>query len=60
MAGRLLKAEEVAELIGSSTWTVYALARKGQLRHREITPSMIRFAQEDLDEFVDSAVRVGR
>jgi len=60
MASRLLKAEEVAEQIGASEWTVYALARSGKLRHRAITESMVRFSQTDVAEFIESSARVGR
>ena len=60
MAERLLCAAEVAERIGASTWTVYALARKGRIKHREITGSMIRFTKQDVEEFIEDALRVGR
>ncbi len=57
MAERLLRASEVAERLGVSQWTVYAYARDGRLPSRELSPRVIRFTPQDVEEFVRSASR---
>ena len=60
MHGRLLRAVQVAEVLGVSQWTVYAYAREGRLPSRELGPRCIRFTAEDVAEFIEDSARSGR
>src|SRR5437660_249854 len=56
VAGRLLTAREVAERLGVSTATVYALCEHGELVHVRIS-NAIRVAPADLEAFIASGRR---
>src|SRR4030067_2089737 len=49
---RLLRAEQVAEMLGCSKWNVYALAEREELPSIRIGRS-VRFDPEDVVEFVN-------
>ena len=49
---RLLRAEEVAEMLGCSKWLVYDLAQRGELPSVRIGRS-VRFDPEDVAAFVN-------
>jgi excisionase family DNA binding protein len=54
----LLSAQEAAERLGVSFWTVYRLARRGQLASVRIGRRRL-FAAVDLEELIRTARRVG-
>lgn len=57
MDSRLMRAAEVADVLGVSPWTVYAYARDGRLPSRELGPRCVRFAREDVESFVQACAR---
>jgi len=57
MKGNLLSVEQAAERLGLSLWTVYRLARAGNLGSVRIGRRRL-FAEEDLKAFV-KATRAG-
>ena len=54
----LLSVQEAAERLGVSFWTVYRMARNGQLASVRIGRRRL-FAAEDLEELVRTTRRVG-
>ena len=56
---RLLRAEQVAEMLGCSKWFVYALAQDGKLPSINIGRA-VRFDPKDVMEFVNQHRRERR
>lgn len=52
---RHLTADEVAERLGIPVYSVYALAREGEIPHLRIG-RRVRFREEDLEAWEDSLV----
>ncbi|MCR9093732.1 MAG: helix-turn-helix domain-containing protein [bacterium] len=48
---KLLRANEVAELLGSSTWRVYELARLGQIPSVRFGRT-VRFSESELEKWI--------
>jgi excisionase family DNA binding protein len=55
MAMRLLKANDVAEILACSLSQIYAMKATGCLPYVKIQ-GMVRFREEDIEEFVNSRV----
>ncbi len=49
--GKLLSAQEVAQQLGVSVWTIFRLTRSGKLASVQIGRRRL-FAEEDLDELI--------
>jgi excisionase family DNA binding protein len=57
--GRLLGADDVAELLGVPRTFVYALARRGDLPVVRVGERYIRFRAEALEEWITGQERTG-
>ena len=49
---RLLRRDEVAELLAVSESTVYRLGVTGELREVRVTPQNVRYRPEDIEAFI--------
>jgi predicted site-specific integrase-resolvase len=47
--GKLLKAKDVAELIGVTPRTIFNYVKAGKLRPVQITPRTVRYRLEDIE-----------
>ena len=56
VAGRLLTADEVAEIIGMRVDYVYALSRRGQIPHLRFGRTL-RFQSKAIEAWLDAAER---
>ncbi len=57
MTQKLLKASQVAKVLGVSTSTVHALARDGLISYRSVGARSRRFTDSDVAEFIDRSIR---
>ena len=62
MSPRLHKTAEAAEILNVGIWTVTRERKAGRLHHRKIGANSIRYADEDLDAYIEltAAVAVPR
>ncbi len=51
---RLLTAQEVAQLINASDTSVYKMALRGEIPCVKITARMVRFDQDEIEEWLES------
>ena len=50
---QLLKAEEIAAMLGLKVQTVYALARRGELEKVKLSRRGLRFHADDVERFIE-------
>ena len=49
---RLLKAEEIAIMLGLKVRTVYTMARRGELEKVKLSRKCLRFRADDVERFI--------
>ena len=54
----LLKAEEVASMLGLKVQTVYTMARRGELEKVKLSRRCIRFRAGDVERFIEKRTAV--
>jgi len=54
----LLKAEEVASMLGLKVQTVYTVARRGELEKVKLSRRCIRFRAGDVERFIEKRTAV--
>jgi len=59
-SGRLLGADDVAELLGVSRTFVYALARRGELPTVRVGERYVRFRSEAIEGWIEAQESHGR
>jgi excisionase family DNA binding protein len=50
---QLLKAEEIAEMLGLKVQTVYTMARRGELKKVKLSRRCLRFRPSDVERFIE-------
>jgi excisionase family DNA binding protein len=50
---RLLKAEDIAVMLGLKVQTVYTLARRGELEKVKLSRRCLRFRADDVERFIE-------
>jgi excisionase family DNA binding protein len=55
---QLLKAEEIAAMLGLKVQTVYAMARRGQFTKVKLSRKCLRFRVGDVERFIREKVSV--
>jgi excisionase family DNA binding protein len=50
---RLLKAEEIAVMLGLKVQTVYTMARRGKLEKVKLSRKCLRFRADDVERFIE-------
>jgi excisionase family DNA binding protein len=50
---RLLKAEDIALMLGLKVQTVYTMARRGELEKVKLSRKCLRFRADDVDRFIE-------
>ena len=50
---QLLKAEEIAVMLGLKVQTVYAMARRGELEKVKLSRRCLRFRAGDVERFIE-------
>jgi excisionase family DNA binding protein len=50
---RLLKAEDIAVMLGLKVQTVYTLARRGELEKIKLSRKCLRFRADDVERFIE-------
>jgi excisionase family DNA binding protein len=50
---QLLKAEEIAAMLGLKVQTVYTMARRGELEKVKLSPRCLRFRAGDVERFIE-------
>jgi excisionase family DNA binding protein len=50
---RLLKAEEIAVMLGLKVQTVYTMARRGELEKVKLSRKCLRFRADDVERFIE-------
>jgi excisionase family DNA binding protein len=54
----LLKAEEVASMLGLKVQTVYTMARRGELEKVKLSRRCVRFRAGDVERFIEKRTAV--
>lgn len=54
----LLKAEEIAAMLGLKVQTVYAMARRGELEKVKLSRRCVRFRSGDVERFIEKRTAV--
>jgi len=49
----LLKAEEIAVMLGLKVQTVYTMARRGELAKVKLSRKCLRFRADDVERFIE-------
>jgi len=49
---RLLKAEDIAAMLGLKVQTVYTIARRGELEKIKLSRKCLRFRADDVERFI--------
>jgi excisionase family DNA binding protein len=49
----LLKAEEIASMLGLNVQTIYATARRGELEKVKLSRKCVRFRAGDVERFIE-------
>jgi len=49
----LLKAEEIATMLGLKVQTVYTMARRGELEKVKLSRKCLRFRADDVERFIE-------
>jgi excisionase family DNA binding protein len=50
---RLLKAEEIASMLGLKVQTIYTMARRGELEKVKLSRKCLRFRADDVERFIE-------
>jgi excisionase family DNA binding protein len=50
---RLLKAEDIAVMLGLKVQTVYTMARRGELEKVKLSRKCLRFRADDVERFIE-------
>jgi len=50
---RLLKAEEIAVMLGLKVQTVYTMARRGELEKVKLSRKCLRFRADEVERFIE-------
>jgi excisionase family DNA binding protein len=50
---RLLKAEDIAVILGLKVQTVYTMARRGELEKVKLSRKCLRFRADDVERFIE-------
>jgi excisionase family DNA binding protein len=50
---RLLKAEEIAVMLGLKVQTVYTMARRGELAKVKLSRKCLRFRADEVERFIE-------
>ena len=50
---RLLKAEDIAAMLGLKVQTVYTIARRGELEKIKLSRKCLRFRADDVERFIE-------
>lgn len=54
---RLLKAEQIAAMLGLKVQTVYAMARRGELEKVKLSRKCLRFRAGEVERFIERKAR---
>jgi excisionase family DNA binding protein len=54
---RLLKAEDIAVMLGLKVQTVYTMARRGELEKVKLSRKCLRFRAADVERFIERKSR---
>ena len=55
---QLLKAEEIASMLGLKVQTVYTMARRGELEKVKLSRRCVRFRAGDVERFIEGKTAV--
>ena len=55
----LLKAEEIAVMLGLKVQTVYAMARRGEFKKVKLSRKCLRFFSGEVERFIERKATVG-
>jgi len=55
---QLLKAEEIASMLGLKVQTVYTMARRGELEKVKLSRRCLRFRARDVERFIEGKTAV--
>jgi excisionase family DNA binding protein len=55
---QLLKAEEIAVMLGLKVQTVYSMARRGELEKVKLSRKCLRFRADDVERFIEKKTRL--
>ena len=55
---QLLKAEEIASMLGLKVQTVYTMARRGELEKVKLSRRCVRFRAGDVERFIEKRTAV--
>lgn len=55
---QLLKAEEIAVMLGLKVQTIYTMARRGELEKVKLSRKCLRFRADDVERFIERRSRV--
>ena len=55
---QLLKAEEIATVLGLKVQTVYAMARRGEFEKVKLSRKCLRFRADDVERFIERKTAV--
>nr|ALS89502.1 helix-turn-helix domain protein [uncultured bacterium] len=55
---QLLKAEEIATMLGLKVQTVYAMARRGEFSKVKLSRKCVRFRAGDVERFIEGKTAV--
>ena len=50
---QLLKAEEIAAMLGLKVQTVYAMARRGEFKKVKLSRKCLRFRPDEVERFIE-------
>jgi excisionase family DNA binding protein len=53
----LLKAEEIAVMLGLKVQTIYTMARHGELEKVKLSRKCVRFRADDVERFIEKKTR---
>jgi len=53
---RLLKAEEIAVILGLKVQTIYTMARRGELEKVKLSRRCLRFRADDVERFINRKI----
>jgi excisionase family DNA binding protein len=56
---RLLKAEDIAVMLGLKVQTVYTMARRGELEKVKLSRRCLRFRADDVERFIERKAGLG-
>jgi excisionase family DNA binding protein len=54
----LLKAEDIAEMLGLKVQTIYSMARRGELEKVKLSRKCLRFRADEVERFIERKASV--